>query len=90
MKDYNVKLNGVYTVLCRNCGEKTKVQNADGIGLCGNCDYEWEFDESLIVGYCEKCDISVTVGNWILHNTKTDDERNHPISLDIEHWEENR
>lgn len=76
---YNVKLNGMYRVRCPNCSETTRVQDADGEGLCGNCDYRWQFDKDRTVGRCEKCNITVTVDNWLSHNTETKDERSHPL-----------
>ncbi len=76
---YNVKLNGMYSTRCRSCGEFTKVQDADGEGLCWNCDYRWQFDKDRTVGRCVKCNITVTVDNWLLHDTKIEDEKVHPL-----------
>lgn len=76
---YNVKLYGVYSAECGNCGKLTSIQDADGEGLCGNCDYRWQFDENREAGRCVKCDIIVTVGNWLLHDTEIGDPREHPI-----------
>ncbi len=76
---YNVKLNRTYSTRCSNCGEFTRIQDADGWGLCGNCDYRWDFAKNRAVGRCVKCDITLTVDNWILHDTKIEDERNHPL-----------
>ena len=82
---YNVKHFGIYSIPCPNCRELTRVQNADGVGLCVSCDYRWEFPENMKAGRCIKCDIPITVGNWLAHDTKIGDPRDHPLYRHQDH-----